>query len=90
MAKHAQIRERTPEKTKAKSTKAFTQVLGGTCDALVVMAEYDSLADWETEYATMMQDETLMKFMQEFMTLIVPGTFSVNILTPLEPPKSET
>jgi hypothetical protein len=78
-----------PEKSRAKSTKAFTQVFGGTFGALVVMSEYDSLADWERDYATMMQDETQMKVMQEFMTLIVPGTFSVNILSALEP-KSET
>lgn len=73
-----------PEKTRAKSTKIFTQVLGGTFGALVVMSEYDSLADWEKDYATMMQDETQMKVMQEFMALIVPGTFSVNILSALE------
>jgi hypothetical protein len=79
-----------PEKTRAKSTKIFTQVFGGTFGALVVMSEYDSLADWEKDYATMMQDETQMKVMQEFMALIVPGTFSVNILSALEPPKNET
>jgi hypothetical protein len=73
-----------PEKTKAKSTKIFTQVFGGTFGAYFGMSEYDSIADWEKEYATMMQDETLMKLMQEAMTLIVPGTFSVNILSALE------
>ncbi len=76
-----------PEKTRAKSTKAFIQVFGGAFGALVVMSEYDSLADWEKDYVTMMQDETQMKVMQEFMTMIVPGTFSVSILSSLEPPK---
>jgi hypothetical protein len=78
-----------PEKTKAKSTRIFTQVLGGTFGAYVSMSEYDSMADWEKEYATMMQDETQLKLFQEFQTFIVPGTFSINILSALEP-KSET
>jgi hypothetical protein len=73
-----------PEKTKAKSTKIFTQVFGGTFGAYVMMSEYDSIADWEKEYATMMQDETQMKLMEEAMALIVPGTFSINILSALE------
>ena len=79
-----------PEKIKAKSTKIFTQVFGGAFGAYVGMSEYDSIADWEKEYATMMQDETQMKLMEESMALIVPGTFSINILSALEPPKSET
>jgi hypothetical protein len=78
-----------PEKIKAKSTKIFTQVFGGTFGAYVGMSEYDSIADWEKEYATMMQDETYMKLMQEAMALMVPGTFSINILSALES-KSET
>ena len=73
-----------PEKTKAKSSKIFTQVFGGTFGAYVSMSEYDSMADWEKEYATMMQDETLMKFYQEAMAMIVPGTFTISILSALE------
>src|SRR4030042_3399381 len=73
-----------PEKIKAKSTKILTQVLGGTFGGYVTMSEYDSIADWEKEYATMMQDETQLKLFQEFQTLIVPGTFSINILSVIE------
>ena len=73
-----------PEKVKAKSTKIFTQVFGGTFGGYVGMSEYDSIADWEKEYATMMQDETYKKFHQEAMALIVPGTFSINILSAIE------
>jgi hypothetical protein len=73
-----------PEKVKAKSTKIFTQVFGGTFGAYVGMSEYDSIADWEKEYANMMQDETYMKLFQEAMAVIVPGTFSINILSALE------
>jgi hypothetical protein len=73
-----------PEKTKAKSTKIFTQVFGGTFGRYVAMSEYDTIADWEKEYATMMQDEIQMKLYQEFQALMVPGTFSINILSALE------
>ena len=73
-----------PEKMKAKSTKIFTQVFGGTFGAYVGMSEYDSIADWEKEYATMMQDETQLKLFQEFQTFIVPGTFSINIWSVIE------
>jgi len=68
-----------PEKTKAKSAKIFTQVLGGTFGGYVAMFEYDSIADWEKEYATEVQDETLMKLSQETQAFIVPGTLSINI-----------
>lgn len=78
-----------PEKVKAKSTKIFTQVFGGTFGGYVGMSEYDSIADWEKEYAAMMQDETYIKLMQEAMSMIVPGTFSISILSSLES-KSET
>ena len=73
-----------PEKTKAKSMKICTQVLGGAHGGYVVMSEYDSVADWEKEYATMMQDKTQMKMFQEFQALIVPGTFSINIWSSIE------
>jgi hypothetical protein len=73
-----------PEKVKAKSTKVFTQVFGGAFGGYVIMSEYDSMADWEKEYAAMMQDETQMKLHQEAQTLMVPGTFSINILSALE------
>ena len=73
-----------PEKAKAKSTKIFTQVFGGTFGGYVGMSEYDSIADWEKEYATMMQDETYMKLFQEAQALMVPGTFSINILSVIE------
>jgi hypothetical protein len=73
-----------PEKTKAKSTKIFTQVFGGNFGAFVSMSEYDSIADWEKEYAIMMQDEEYMKLFQESMAFIVPGTLSINILSALE------
>jgi NIPSNAP len=73
-----------PKKTKAKSIKLFTQVLGGNFGSFVSMSEYDSIADWEKDYATMMQDETQMKLYQEFQTFIVPGTFSINILSSVE------
>ena len=73
-----------PEKIKAKSTKIFTQVFGGAFGGYVAMSEYDSIADWEKEYATMMQDETQLKLFQEFQTFIVPGTFSINIWSVIE------
>ena len=73
-----------PEKVKAKSTKIFTQVFGGTFGGYIVMSEYDSIADWEKEYAAMMQDETQMKLFKEFEALMVPGSFSINIWSSIE------
>ena len=72
-----------PEKVKAKSIKIFTQMFGGTFGGYVVMSEYDSLADYEKDYA-MMQDETYKKLDQEAQAFIVPGTFSINVLSVLE------
>lgn len=73
-----------PEKAKAKSTKVFTQVFGGTFGGIVVMSEYDSIADLELDFAIMAQDETYQKFFQETETLIVSSKLSINILSALE------
>ena len=73
-----------PEKTKAKSTKIYTQMLGGIFGTFVITFKYDSLADWEKDYASMMKDETLVKIFEASMAMIVPGTYSITILNAIE------
>jgi len=77
------LMKESPEKTRAKSTKIFTQVFGGTYGGYVIMSEYDSLADYEKDFA-MMQDETYKQLEQESQAFIVPGTLSISILSALE------
>lgn len=76
--------KKQPEKTKAKSTKIYTQLLGGIFGSFVVTFKYDSLADWEKDYASMMKDETFVKVYEASLAMIVPGTYSITILNAVE------
>lgn len=78
-----------PEKTKAKSTKIYTQMLGGVFGTFVITFKYDSLADWEKDYVNMMKDETFVKIYEASMAMIVPGTYSITILNAVEEESAE-
>jgi len=68
-----------PKMFKFKSGKIFTQMFGGVYGTYVSIIEYGSLADLEKEMKAGEKDERLLKLMQEFMLLIVPGTYTANI-----------
>jgi len=67
-----------------KSMKVYTQRFGGVYGAYVVLAEFDSLADFEKLQVRTMKDEGLMKMYQESILLIDPTTYTVNIWNALE------
>jgi hypothetical protein len=52
-----------------KSLKFYTQTFGGIVGSSVELAEYESLADYETFQARMKKDKEHMKMYQEFMLL---------------------
>jgi hypothetical protein len=67
-----------------KSYKVFNHMLGGTWGGGVWMTEMESLADLEKGLKKQMEDKEFMtEVYAKFMTLIVPGTYSVNIWTPV-------
>jgi len=69
-----------PEKFReVKSIKLFTQTFGGVYGAYVELVEYNSLADYEKLISRILKDEGFMKFFQEIMLLMEPGTFSLNV-----------
>ena len=68
-----------PKMFKFKSGKIFTQMVGGVYGTYVSIFEYASLADLEKEMKAGEKDERLLKMMQDFMSLIVPGTYTANI-----------
>jgi hypothetical protein len=67
-----------------KSYKAYSHMLGGTWGGGVWMTEVESLADLEKGLKKQMQDKEFMtEVYAKFMALIVPGTYSLNIWTPV-------
>jgi hypothetical protein len=79
MKRSLKYAKQNPKKFKFKSYKLFSQMFGGVYGSYVAMSEYDSMADLEQEYSTTMKDTELMKMMQEFMQLIVDGSYSMSL-----------
>jgi len=67
-----------------KSHKIFSHLLGGNWGGIVWMAEYENLADpLEKFYYRLMGDKESPKMNAEWNALIIPGTYSVNVWTPV-------
>ena len=67
-----------------KSYKVYSNLLGGNWGGGAWMTEFDSLADVEKGFNKLMADkEFLTKMMPEWNALILPGTYSINVWTPL-------
>jgi len=64
-----------------KSLKFFTQMFGGIEGTYVELAEYESLADYETFQTRIKKNKEYMKMFQEFMLLVDPTTLSTSVLT---------
>jgi hypothetical protein len=67
-----------------KSLKFFSHWLGGNVGGYVEMWEMESLADGEKWSSRYSQDKERMTMLPEFMAIIVPGTYSLNIWRPTE------
>jgi hypothetical protein len=66
-----------------KSYKIFSDLLGGNWGGGAWMMEFDSLADFEKMFKKLMADKEFMTVMAEWNALIVPGTYSINVWTPV-------
>jgi hypothetical protein len=63
-----------------KSHKVFSHLFGGNWGGYVEMTEVESMADVEKFYNRLMADKEFMaQIYQEFIALIVPGTYSLNM-----------
>ena len=78
------IVKRRPELCKEmKSYKIYSDQLGGNWGGGTWMTEYDSLADFEKCVKRAMGDKEFITIMAEWNALIVPGTYSINVWTPV-------
>lgn len=66
-----------------KSIKFFSHQLGGNYGGYVEMWGFESLADLEKWVNKYRKDKDYTTFHPEFIALIVPGTYSINIWTPV-------
>ncbi|HVP17278.1 MAG TPA: hypothetical protein VMT42_07920 [candidate division Zixibacteria bacterium] len=67
-----------------KSHKVFSHLLGGNWGGGAWMGEYENLADLEKNFNKLMGDKEFMtKMFPEWNALIVPGTYSINVWTPV-------
>jgi hypothetical protein len=78
------LTKKRPELCKEmKSYKIFSDLLGGNWGGGAWMTEYDNLADFEKCFKKAMADKEFMTMMAEWNALIVPGTYSINVWTPV-------
>jgi hypothetical protein len=78
------FKKRRPEMfKKMKSYKVFSNLLGGNWGGGVWMSEFDSLADFEEAFKKAMEDKEFITMMAEWNALIVPGTYSINVWSPV-------
>jgi hypothetical protein len=81
----AWMEKRLDEYKEVKSHKVFSHMLGGNWGGHVVMWEVENLAGLEKFWGRSMQDkEWLTEFRPQLMALIVPGTYSINIWSPVQ------
>jgi len=62
-----------------KSLKIFAQTFGGIAGAHIEMWEFGNMADLEKCWAKENKDERFRRMHQEFLQLIEPVTFSINV-----------
>jgi len=69
-----------PELSKeVKSYKVFSHMLGGKWGGYVWMTEFENLADAEKNINKLMKSEFMTKLYPEWASLIVPGSYSIDI-----------
>jgi len=62
-----------------KSYKLFAQMFGGSRLGYSEMWEFENLADLEKLLNRLMQDKEFQRILSEFVSQIVPATWSINI-----------
>lgn len=62
-----------------KSVKVFSHMLGGNWGGYVYMTEFENLADFEKSMNKSMKSDFMTKLAPEFESLIVAGSYSINI-----------
>jgi antibiotic biosynthesis monooxygenase (ABM) superfamily enzyme len=67
-----------------KSLKVFSHKYGGNVGGYVAIWKFGSLADSEKWENSFKKNREQMNLKSEFMTLIVPGTYSTNIWEPVK------
>jgi hypothetical protein len=73
-------RKMNPEVCKEiKSNKLFRHRFGGNFGGFVEMTEYENLADAEKCLNKMMQSDFITTLYPEFLSLLLPGSYSMNM-----------
>jgi hypothetical protein len=66
-----------------KSHKVFSHMLGGNWGGYVYMTEFENLADFEKGLNKLMKSDFMTTLYPEFASLIVAGSYSINIWNPV-------
>jgi len=83
--KLSQWMKKRPELFKeVKSYRMFAHMLGGNWGGYVEMWEFENLADCEKCYSRVLQSEYKTTHQPEFLALVAPATYSINIWNPVE------
>ena len=72
-------REKPEMLKEIKSMKLYTQRFGGISGAKIELVEFDSLAGYEKLIARVMKDEEMKKIHADFMALIDPTTYTMEV-----------
>jgi hypothetical protein len=67
-----------------KSSKIFTHVLGGNWGGYVFMTEFENMADLDKQVNKLMKSDFMTTLYPEWATLIVPGSYSINLWNSVE------
>ena len=66
-----------------KSYKMFSQLFGGSYGGYVEMWEFENIANLEKFFVRVMKSDYVTKLQPEFLALVVPGAYSMNIWNPV-------
>jgi len=84
VSKYKAIMKRRPEFFKEmKSYKVYSDHLGGNWGGGTWMTEFESLAEFEKAFKKAMEDKEFMTMMADWNALIVPGTYSISVWSPV-------
>jgi hypothetical protein len=79
----AMVKKRPGLLKEMKSYKVFSDLFGGNWGGGAWMTEVESLADFEKAFKRVMADKEYTTMMAEWNALIVPGTYSISVWTPV-------
>jgi hypothetical protein len=66
-----------------KSYKLFSHMLGGKWGGYVWMTEFENLADLEKGFNKLMKSDYMTTIYPEMASLIVPGSYSIDVWNPV-------